>query len=155
MRGFDVTVRTALTPQEAWDAVTHWPAHGGHVPLTTVRVTRDAGGLGDEFVGRTGIGRLGFDDPMRVTRWRPPTGGVPGVCELTKLGRVVTGAATIEVRSVGPGSAVRWIEQVGIGPAWVTRLAGPLISRGGGFVFARVLRRLFADAERDRARGRG
>ena len=85
MRGFDVTVRTRLAPQEAWDAVTHWPAHGGHVPLTTVTVTRDGGGLGDEFVGRTGVRRVGFDDPMRVTRWQPPAAGAPGVCEITKL----------------------------------------------------------------------
>jgi len=155
MRGFDVTVHTGLAPQDAWDAVTHWPAHGGHVPLTTVHVTREAGGPGDEFVGRTGVGRVGFDDPMRVTRWQPPTAEAPGICEITKLGRVVTGGATIEVRASGDGSAVRWMEQVEIGPAWLTRLGGPVISRGGAVAFARVLRRLFADAERERARRRG
>lgn len=150
MRGFDVTVATGLTPQQAWEAVTHWPSHGGHVPLTTVRVTRDQGGLGDEFVGRTGIGRLGFDDPMRVTVWRPATAGTAGFCELTKLGRVVAGGATIEVRPAGTGSSVRWVEQVRIGPQWLTRLGGPVIRLGGGFVFARVLRRIFRDAERAR-----
>lgn len=155
MRGFDVTVMTNLTPQQAWDAVTRWPAHGEHVPLTRVRVTRDLGGLGDEFVGRTGVRRLGFDDLMRVTLWRPPTAGNPGRCELTKLGRVVTGGASIDVTAVGSRCAVRWVEQVGIGPGWLTRAGGPLIRIGGGFVFARVLRRLLADAARGGAGRRG
>ena len=151
MSGFDVVVTTDLTPRQAWDAVTRWPAHGGHVPLTTVRVTRDEGGLGDEFVGRTGIGRLGFDDPMRVTRWEPPTDDRPGVCDITKLGRVVTGSASIEVRQVGGRSSVRWTEEVGVGPSWLTRLGGPVIDRGGAIAFTRTLRLLLADAERDHA----
>jgi hypothetical protein len=149
---FDVVVTTALSPRQAWDAVTSWPAHGRHVPLTSVRVTKDAGGLGDEFVGRTGFSVLGFDDPMRVTGWVPPEGGSPGRCDVTKQGRVVTGWARIEVDEAGGRTRVRWVEEVGMGPAWLGRVVGPVVRVAGGLAFRRVLRRLLADAERGRHR---
>lgn len=147
MSSFEVVADCDLTALQAWDAVTHWPAHGRHVPLTRVEVTQDAGGLGDVFVGRTGLGRLAFDDPMRVTFWQPPTPDGPGRCVITKLGRVVGGHASIEVRAVGDSSQVRWTEEVEIGPRWLQRLGAPLVSRAGALVFGRTLRRLLADAE--------
>lgn len=146
---FDVSVTTPLSPRQAWDAVTDWPAHGRHAPLTSVRVTRDAGGLGDEFVGRTGLGRLGFDDPMRVTGWAPAGPGRAGRCDITKLGRVVTGWARIEVTEEPGRTRVRWVEEVGLGPAWLGRVVAPAVRLAGGLAFSRVLRRLLADAERD------
>lgn len=153
---FEVVATTTLSPRQAWDAVTSWPAHGRHVPLTSVRVTKDVGGLGDEFVGRTGLAVLGFDDPMRVTGWVPPQDasperpGVPaspGRCDITKLGRVVTGWARVEVAEAGGRTRVRWVEEVGIGPAWLGRLAAPVIRVAGAVAFGRMLRRLLADAE--------
>ena len=44
-----------------------------------------------DFVGRTGMGPVGFHDPMTVTGWKPPTASDPGRCTVRKTGRVVLG----------------------------------------------------------------
>lgn len=152
MARFTTCVVAAAPATAVWDAVTDWPAHSRHVALTTVtRSTPFDGtpGVGDRFVGRTGIGRLAVDDPMEVVEWSPPTGDLPGRCAIAKLGGVLIGRARIEVTPLSPStSRVCWEEVVEIPPIRLTRLASPLVSAGGALVFGRVLRALVADAER-------
>lgn len=109
--------RTAPLPlDEAWRRLTAWSRHGATVPLTRVTVaTAPPTREGTLVVARSGIGPLGFDDPMEITVWRPPMEGRPGLCRLDKRGRVVTGWAEIEVRP-GPGGRTRvlWREELGV-----------------------------------------
>ncbi|MGW5355228.1 SRPBCC family protein [Streptomyces sp. NPDC004031] len=115
MSVFVVECRTELPPDEAWRRLTTWERHSGSVPLTRVTATtRSPSGVGTVVVARTGVGPVGFTDPMRVTVWEPPVGGGGGRCRLEKAGRVVLGWAEIEVRPDGAGAYVRWREDVAV-----------------------------------------
>lgn len=150
-----LAVPTTLDPGRAWAAVTDWPEHGRHVPLTTIR-TSETG-----FVARTGLDALGvgFDDPMTITDWQPPelleSGWTSGHCALVKTGRVVRGHADLRVTPRADGSVVTWSEQVRVGPRRLERvtetLTGWAQDGAGAWLFGRLLRRLLASAE-DEAR---
>ena len=56
----EIVREVPLSQQEAFSRLTDWQRHGDVVPLTSVRLT-DTG-----FVARTGLGPVGFDDPMEV-----------------------------------------------------------------------------------------
>jgi hypothetical protein len=149
VRTFTAVVRTTLDPAAAFAAITDWPAHGRHVPFTTVRVTRRTDGVGTTFTGTTGLGRLSFDDPMEVVRWEPPQEDGHGVCTIHKRG-VVRGAAHIEVRADGAGARVSWTEGVAFGPRWLDPVVSRLALLPGRVVFGGVARRILRDAERAR-----
>ncbi|MFV2119240.1 SRPBCC family protein [Streptomyces sp. Act-28] len=145
MSVFRLERRTGLSVTEAWRRVTDWPAHAAGVPLTRVRVPAPGPtGVGTRFTARTGIGRLGFDDPMEVVRWEPPGAGAEGpatgVCRLEKRGRVVRGWAEISVCAEGPGARVTWVEELRV--RGLPRWCGPLSARAGRWVFGRELERL-------------
>lgn len=129
---FDVVRRTPRSADDAWARVTDWERHGHFIPFTTVsRLPGPAEGVGRIFVGRTALGPLGFDDPMEVTYWRPPSGGKPGVCRIVKRGDVVTGWAVLTVEPDGRGARVRWNESARFAIAgpwldWLTDLGGRL-----------------------------
>ncbi|MFF8386573.1 SRPBCC family protein [Streptomyces kanasensis] len=148
MSVFRLRRRTGLSAAEAWRRVTDWPAHGADVPLTRVVVlTPGPPGVGTRFSARTGVGRLGFDDPMRVVRWEPPGADRPrGVCRLEKYGRVVRGWAEITVTADGPGARVEWVEELRV--FGVPRGCDPLLSWAGRRVFGRELDRLLAPSAR-------
>jgi hypothetical protein len=136
-----------------WDAMVDWPRHGDWAPLTVVRVTTSlAGGVGAEFVARTGVGLLAFDDPMTVELWQPPGGNAPddgpGRCEVIKRGRVVLGQAGFSVIPLAGGRCrVDWDEDVTVRPHRVTRFAGPLLSLAGRVGFGATLRAMARDVE--------
>lgn len=102
-----------LPPGEAWRRLTAWERHSGSVPLTRITVpTPPPTGVGTVMVARTGIGPVGFTDPMRVVVWEPPAQDGNGRCRLEKTGRVVLGWAEIEVRPHGARTYVRWREDL-------------------------------------------
>jgi len=139
---FTAVVRTPASAARTWQLLTDWPAHGRWIPLTAVRVLTPQGrGVGARFNGRTGLGPLGFDDPMEVVEWREPAAGVPGRVRLAKQGRVVLGGAEIEVEDTpGGGSVVRWTEEVRVAPRRLTRPFDPLLAALGRRSFERALR---------------
>jgi hypothetical protein len=131
---------------DVWALLTDWPSHSRWVPATTVTVLEDTGGVGTRFVGRSHVGPVGFDDPMTVTGFVPPTAGEAGRCDILKTGRVVVGTAGFVVAPTGARtSAVEWWEDVTVAPAGLTRWAEPLIARAGSMSFARVLRAAAAE----------
>jgi carbon monoxide dehydrogenase subunit G len=146
---FTVRREVAAPAEQVWSRLVDWPAHGRWVPLTVVRVTSSGEpGVGTTFVGRTGIGPLGFDDPMTVTLWQPPAAGREGRCAVRKTGRVVLGSAELTVRPLGERRcAVQWTETAEI--AGLRRL--PLMARisevAGALAFRRMLARMAAEAE--------
>jgi hypothetical protein len=127
---------TPLPPAEAWRRLTDWERHSATVPLTRITVrTPPPYGVGTLVVARTGAGRLGFDDPMRITVWEPERH-----CRLEKAGRTVTGWAEIDVLSDpygGPGSFVRWREDLHV--RGVPRVLDGATSLTGRLVFGRAV----------------
>jgi hypothetical protein len=141
---FEITARTPLAPADAWARLVDWRAHGRHVPLTRVTAGRPgpAGtapgtGVGGTFVAFTGVGRVGFADPMEIVEWDPPHR-----CRVAKRGRVLRGWAELTVRSDGSGSVVTWREEAR--PRGLPRRAGALADAVGRRLFGRVLRGLLA-----------
>jgi uncharacterized protein YndB with AHSA1/START domain len=156
MARFTSSVDVAAPVERVWRRLTDWPAHGRWIPLTTVRVTSARpDGVGAVFLARTGLGPVGFDDPMEVVAWSPPERGAPGRCRVEKRGRVVLGWAEFEVaeRVAGAGAAARstvhWTEAVEIAPAWLTRPAGRLIAAVGRVGFERALRAMARELEQE------
>ncbi|MEV0975529.1 SRPBCC family protein [Streptomyces sp. NPDC049915] len=137
--------RTVPLPQpEVWRRLTNWPRHGAAVPLTRVVVV-PAGPTrqGTVVVARTGLGPLGFADPMEVTAWQPPTDDGPGLCRLEKRGRVVLGWAELETHP-GPGGRTRvvWREELRV--RFLPAPADPLLRAASRTVFGRALNHLLA-----------
>ncbi len=126
MTQFEIVRVVALDPSDAWARLTLWERHGDYVPMTTIRRT-DTG-----FVARTGVGRIGFDDPMEIVRWNEPS-----YCKLVKTGRLVTGWAELEVEPHDGGSRVIWREDITV--RGVPRFAAGLVRRSSEALFARVL----------------
>jgi len=83
-----------------WRYVTDWPRQGEWIPATRVENLDDADALGGRFRAWTGLGRLGFWDPMTITAWeRSADGG--GRCEVLHTGRVVKGEGEFAVVALG------------------------------------------------------
>ncbi|MET7313200.1 MULTISPECIES: SRPBCC family protein [unclassified Streptomyces] len=138
MAVFRIERFTPLPAAESWRRVTDWEQHAAHVPLTRISVpTGLPTGIGTVFVARTGVGPLGFDDPMEVVRWTPPAAGRAGLCRLEKRGSVVLGRASIDVYPAECGSHVVWVEELHI--RLLPQCGDSLISRAGRRIFRRVL----------------
>ena len=146
MARFVTRVEVAAPAEQVWRRLTDWPAHTGHIPLTTVRMT---GGRPDRagatFVARTAIGPFGFDDPMEVVEASPPGADGPGRCTVRKHGRLLRGGAWIEVGPAAGGSVVTWTEELRVAPERLTRVLDPVLALAGRVAFGRMLRALLAD----------
>ncbi|MFJ7496151.1 SRPBCC family protein [Streptomyces sp. NPDC097727] len=138
MAVFRIERFTSLPAAEAWRRVTDWERHAAQVPLTTITVpTGLTTRIGTVFVARTGVGPLGFDDPMEVVRWTPPAAGRAGLCRLEKRGSLVLGRASIDVYPTDSGSHVVWVEELTV--RLLPRWADPLLAGAGRRIFGRVL----------------
>ena len=127
----EIVREVRLAPQVAWNRLTDWPAHGRFVPLTKVTATPDG------FVARTGVGPLGFDDPMQIV-----ASNEPSFCRLEKRGRLVKGWAELSVEPQGDGSRVTWREEIKV--RGVPRPLDGLTRRASTRLFSRVIDGLLA-----------
>jgi len=107
-------VEVAAPAGAVWDYVTDWPRQAEWVPHTRVENVDEAAGLGGRFRAWTGVGPIGFWDPMTITAWeRTPDGG--GRCEVLHLGAVVKGEGEFTVLAVDDHtSRFVWAEVVAI-----------------------------------------
>ena len=127
------TVEVSAPPGVVWDYVTDWPRQSEWVPLTRVERVDAADGLGGRIRAWTGLGPVGFWDPMTITAWeRSPDGG--GRCEVLHLGQVVRGEGEFTVLATGPGrSRFVWAELLdvpfGRAGALGWRLGSPMVGR--------------------------
>ncbi|WP_320785177.1 SRPBCC family protein [Streptomyces sp. CRN 30] len=140
---------TPLPPDETWRRLTDWERHADVVPLTRITVlTSPPTHTGTSFVGRTGLGPLGFDDPMEVVVWEPPTPAAPdraAHCRLEKRGGFVKGWAEIEVQPHGAGgSRAVWREE--LSPRLVPSLLDRPLKWAARWVFGRAVDRLLGPA---------
>jgi len=133
-------VPTRLTVAAAWSTLTNWSAHGQWIPLTKMIILKQDAqpGLGDKFIGRTGIGRLAFDDVMTVTRFDPP--GTNGFCEVTKSGRLIKGSASFKITPTDEGALVTWVEDIPL-PTPLEKTLGGILNMVGRAVFTSALKK--------------
>jgi len=118
---------------EVWTYVTDWPQQGDWVPFTRVERVDGADNVGGRFRAWTGVGPVGFWDPMTITSWqRTPDGG--GRCEVLHTGRVVRGEGEFTVLGRGERECeFVWAEVIDVplgrlgGLGW--RFAAPLVGR--------------------------
>lgn len=138
-----------LDADAAWQLVADARHHARWVPLTRVDLTRPAPGApgsgwpvwpgsaapeeGDEILAVSGPfarrGAPGMVDRMRIERFEPPLGAVPGVAVFVKLGPLLLGTARIEIEPTGQTSRVTWSETVHLRglPPVATRWAGVVL----------------------------
>lgn len=101
------SVEVDAPPEKVWAALVDWERQGEWMLFTRVRATGQGGhGVGGRIEGWTGLGPLGFTDPMTVVIWEPPAR-----CVMRHTGRVVRGAGAFEVVDLGGGrSRFVWSE---------------------------------------------
>ncbi len=122
----EIVREVPLQQEEAWSRLTDWQRHGDFVPLTSIRL------LDNGFVARTGVGPLGFSDPMEIVEWAEPS-----YCRLEKRGRIVTGWAELSVEPLDLGSRVVWREEIHV--TGMPRLADGLTRASSRRLFSRVI----------------
>jgi hypothetical protein len=127
----EIVREVGLSPDVAWRRLTDWRAHGSYVPLTTITLTPKG------FDAFTGLGRVGFHDPMDVVESRDPS-----YCRLEKRGRVVKGWAELRVEPFGDGSRVTWREEIRV--TGVPRAFDGLTRATSTRLFSRVIDGLLA-----------
>ncbi len=126
-------VDIAAPADEVWRYVTDWPRQEEWIPATRVENVGAADTLGGRFRAWTGLGRVGFWDPMTITAWeRDPAGG--GRCEVLHTGRVVKGEGEFTVVALDAGrSRFVWAELLvvpaGRAGALGWRAARPVVER--------------------------
>lgn len=128
-------------PDEALRRILDLRAHNRHIPLTRVTPAVSADDLtpGFRFTGRTAVGPLGFDDPMRIER----LSFTPATASIAKLGRVIRGDVAVRVTPSPTGSLVRWEQSVHL--PWLPGFLQPTAARVLRSGYRRVLARLLAD----------
>lgn len=130
----------AVPAERLWNLLADWSRQGEWIPLTSVRAVRgDGHRVGGRIEAWTGIGPIGFNDPMVVTHWDPPRR-----CEVLHLGSVVRGEGGFDVVAADAGARVVWWESVELplGPVgqvgW--RLSAPMVRMGLELSLARLRR---------------
>ena len=95
--------------ETTWAAAVDWSRQGDWMLGTRVRPTAgDGQGVGARLEAFSGIGPVGFVDPMEITLWQPPR-----ACHVLHTGRVVRGTGAFEVEPRGEGrSRFHWREDL-------------------------------------------
>jgi hypothetical protein len=134
-------LEVAAPAERLWTYLTDWQRHGEWIPLTRVETVGGAArAVGGKVRAWTGVGPLGFWDPMTVTAWEEAADG-GGRVAFVHTGRLVKGDAELVVSALSDGcSHLSWHEEFDM--SRVSRLAwkvgGPLLQRG----LSRALRRM-------------
>ena len=141
MADFVLHAASPLPAHACFDRLVAWDNHTAVIPLTTLQY-EGSPRVGQQFVARTGWGRIGFDDTMVVEVLRPPAGHQPGLVEISKRGRVVGGTVGWTVTPTAGGSDVTWTQHLVIGwlPRWLDPLVGAIGRRAYGLGLRRLLR---------------
>ncbi len=135
-----------------WRAATDWEGQGEWMLGTRVRVdgAGDGRGPGATLSAVTGVGPLGFIDPMEIVEWDPRSGA-----SVRHLGRVVRGDGVFEVVELGPQrSRFLWTELLDLPLGAVGRVGWPIVRPVFRLGVERSLRRMARLCE-DRYRAGG
>ena len=148
-------VEVAAAAHLVWGYLTDWPRQAEWIPLTRVQTVDAADGVGGRIRAWTGVGPVGFWDPMTITSWDVRDDGYAR-CEMLHTGAVVRGEAQFAVRPRGPNACTFvWWEHLEIpgGPlgAFGWKLVGALMQK----LVDLSLRRMATRAEMLRVDGAG
>ncbi|GLU46791.1 SRPBCC family protein [Nocardiopsis ansamitocini] len=132
--------------ERVWATLVDWEQHDRWMTLTRAH---GGAGTGARVLAFTGVGPVGFHDPMEITGWQPPADGEPGYCEVAHHGRIVRGRGRFDIVPLTDGrSKITWTEWVLPPLGGLGRAGWPLAEPALTFFFARSLRALG-----ERARG--
>ena len=93
---------------------------------------------GSRFVGRTAVGRFGFNDHMRIEALTFD----PAAATIAKRGRVIRGVVQVTATPSATGSVVHWEQSVHL--PWLPGFLQPTAARVLRAGYRRVLARLLA-----------
>lgn len=141
---FSLRLTTGVTPDEAFRRVLDLRAHDRIIPFTRVSPALRAEDLrpGTRFVARTGIGVLGFDDPMRVEAVHAGGPSEPASAVLVKEGRAIRGSIRMQITPTPAGARVDWTQHVRL--PWLPGFLQAPAARLLRFGYRRVLTQLLA-----------
>lgn len=140
-------VDVAAPVEQTWAAVVDWDGQGEWMLGTRVESgAQDGRGVGGTLRAFTGLGPVGFWDPMTITGWDPPHR-----CEVRHEGRLVRGAGTFAVEERPGGSRFIWSERLDL-PLGVVGRAGwslvrPVFAGGVQHSLNRFARLVVRDVE--------
>ena len=142
---FEVCIDTPRPPDEVWHRVLDLRLHDRLIPFT--RITSGmvpAAGLrpGSTFVARTGVGPIGFVDPMVVTDVRAPADDSAGLARIQKRGRVIRGSIELRVMPQPAGSRLEWDQEISV--RGVPRALGWVTATVRKAAYGMALRRVLA-----------
>jgi uncharacterized protein YndB with AHSA1/START domain len=100
-------VAVAAPPDAVFEALTDWERQSRWMAFTTVKADAGEHRVGERFSAFTGVGPVGFTDPMEVTIWDPPHR-----TDVRHLGNVVRGTGTFLVEPAPGGCWMTWIEDL-------------------------------------------
>jgi hypothetical protein len=129
--------------EQTWAAAVDWASQGDWMLGTRVTPTYLEGrGVGGRLEAFSGIGRVGFLDPMEITLWQPPR-----ACHVVHHGRVVRGTGAFEVEPRGDRrSRFLWREDLELPLGLLGRvgwlLVRPLFAYGVQLSLRRFARRV-------------
>ena len=145
MADFVVRVASRRPASAVFARLLDWDAHSAAIPLTVLR-HEGTPAVGQRFVARTGLGRLAFDDPMRIDLLRPPAGDapgdLPGVVEVSKTGRLLRGSVRWTVVPAASGTEVEWRQRLVVGG--LPRFLDPAVALVARAAYGAGLRRILA-----------
>jgi carbon monoxide dehydrogenase subunit G len=119
-------VHIAAPASAVWEYVTDWPRQAEWIPLTKVETLDSADRVGGRIRAWTGVGPVGFWDPMTITAWEQAPDG-SGRCEVLHTGAVVRGEGVFAVRPQGSSAAtLTWWERVAVPGGTLGGLLGGL-----------------------------
>jgi hypothetical protein len=132
----DVDVPAGL--ERTFAAATDWPAQAGWIPLTRVGVVAgDGRSEGSVVHAFTGVGRAGFLDVMRITRWDPPDR-----VDVLHVGRFLRGPGRFGFTARPDGTTrFRWSEDIELPLGALGRAAWPVVRPLAAFALRAALRR--------------
>lgn len=139
MADFVLHAPSPMSAQDCFDRLCDWDAHSASIPFTRLSY-EGSPRTGQQFVARTQLGPIGFDDPMVVDVLRPPAGDQPGLVQITKHGRIISGTVSWTVAPTDTGSEVVWTQHLDI--PWLPRALDPLVGAIGRRAYGMGLRRL-------------
>jgi len=148
MAQFRIEIDSDLPPGAAWDRILDLRDHDVVIPLTRLRsgiVPAREISDGHRFVAFTGVGPVGYLDPMQVTSIEHPgPENDTGRAHIVKQGRVVGGDVSVTVRARPSGSRIIWEQDWRL--PWAPRFLDAVTAQPARLVYRYVLARLLARA---------
>jgi carbon monoxide dehydrogenase subunit G len=120
-----VPVEVNAPAEAVWQTITDWEGQGEWMLGTRVSVTSPGDGreFGATLSAFSGVGPLGFTDPMVIVEWAPPRR-----CTVRHTGNVVRGAGVFEMVELGPARArLLWTELLDLPLGIVGCLGWPVV----------------------------